>query len=153
MRNLASQVPDRQWATEFHCSLRPIAASGHTASKAPDLSRTPKRSGQVERDHKTREGLVYLYPDPAWRTRGRVQVDEAMSPCRGRYVVLCGRSRQSFVSLVASGPSVSPPGTVVGRPRKIRLQPPLRPIGASGHTASNAPDLFRTPKLSGAGPG
>ena len=24
---------------------------------------------------------------------------------------------------------------------------------ASGHTASNAPDLFRTPKLSGAGPG
>ena len=26
-------------------------------------------------------------------------------------------------------------------------------IIASGHTASNAPDLFRTPKLSGAGPG
>ena len=26
-------------------------------------------------------------------------------------------------------------------------------IVASGHTASNAPDLFRTPKLSGAGPG
>ena len=49
---------------EFHCSLRPIAASGHTASKAPDLPRTPKRSGQVERDHKTCEGLVYLYPDP-----------------------------------------------------------------------------------------
>ena len=24
---------------------------------------------------------------------------------------------------------------------------------ADGHTASNAPDLFRTPKLSGAGPG
>ena len=24
---------------------------------------------------------------------------------------------------------------------------------AGGHTASNAPDLFRTPKLSGAGPG
>ena len=31
---------------------------------------------------------------------------------------------------------------------------PLGPlIVASGHTASNAPDLFRTPKLSGAGPG
>ena len=31
---------------------------------------------------------------------------------------------------------------------------PLGPLDvASGHTASNAPDLFRTPKLSGAGPG
>ena len=26
-------------------------------------------------------------------------------------------------------------------------------VGADGHTASNAPDLFRPPKLSGAGPG
>ena len=30
---------------------------------------------------------------------------------------------------------------------------PRTPISADGHTASNAPDLFRPPKLSGAGPG
>ena len=30
---------------------------------------------------------------------------------------------------------------------------PGRPFLADGHTASNAPDLFRPPKLSGAGPG
>ena len=33
---------------------------------------------------------------------------------------------------------------------------PLQALGrvrAGGHTASNAPDLFRPPKLSGAGPG
>ena len=29
----------------------------------------------------------------------------------------------------------------------------LRLVFADGHTASNAPDLFRPPKLSGAGPG
>ena len=37
--------------------------------------------------------------------------------------------------------------------QKLSWLTPLIKIFADGHTASNAPDLFRPPKLSGAGPG
>ena len=36
---------------------------------------------------------------------------------------------------------------------KVMLRVVLTNMFADGHTASNAPDLFRPPKLSGAGPG
>ena len=36
---------------------------------------------------------------------------------------------------------------------KTRTGPTLRLVVARGHTATNAPDLFRTPKLTAAGPG
>ncbi len=38
-------------------------------------------------------------------------------------------------------------------PRRTPVYPGAPNTVAGGHTASNAPDLFRPPKLSGAGPG
>ena len=46
--------------------------------------------------------------------------------------------------------SMEPMLCKMGLPSKA---PSLNKVFADGHTASNAPDLFRPPKLSGAGPG
>ena len=46
--------------------------------------------------------------------------------------------------------SMEPMLCKTGLPSKA---PSLNKVFADGHTASNAPDLFRPPKLSGAGPG
>ena len=53
-----------------------------------------------------------------------------------------------------SPPAASPPAAKRGR-RAGRRAPGAIPsmVVADGHTASNTPDLFRLPKLSGAGPG
>ena len=57
-----------------------------------------------------------------------------------------------------AGPETSaalpaPGGGGVERHFATRSRPTLRRGAADGHTVSNAPDLFRPPKLSGTGPG
>ena len=55
--------------------------------------------------------------------------------------------------LVAAAPASKTARWPAGRPAAIYTCCAGANVHADGHTASNAPDLFRPPKLSGAGPG
>ncbi len=101
----------------------------------------------------------------AWAQRsGRRRA--CVGACCGRAWVACGRASccvRAFAScwaLQAAGAALHgcrTSGRVcahVFAPRRTPVNYPGAPNAvAGGHTASNAPDLFRPPKLSGAGPG
>jgi hypothetical protein len=105
-------------------------ADGHTASNAPDLFRPPKLSGAGPGQ--------YWGGGPPGKTLGCCQL------------LLRSRRPCAWVRIQAHANSWT-------RPPCHKLQLHLfawwRHFLADGHTASNAPDLFRPPKLSGAGPG
>ncbi len=70
-----------------------------------------------------------------------------------RYTFGPMRSSQAFLASIPCSPHL-PFSLPLLRITSFVFAASLRGvILASGHTASNAPDLFRTPKLSGAGPG
>ena len=127
-------------------------AGGHTASNAPDPFRPPKLSGAGPG--------WYWGGGPPGKTPGCCQLLVWVGVRSG----VCVLSRAVWILALICGPGRRYP--------RFRADTPLAGIGcfqwrrfvasglggaalsiAGGHTASNAPDLFRPPKLSGAGPG